>query len=213
MDAQITVVTSTNREIWQEYAHKTIPDWQWTPWIHQEPDDSNTHWQEWRHRNRTRYPSPDFFKTWERFSHKVEAQCELSKRITTRYMIWLDADVQQIKTVPEEVLQQWLPQKGSALTFLSRGDLQYPETGFIAYDLEHPKTRLLLGELKTLYLSNEIFQLEQWHDGYVWDWLARQLKTPRQSLTPEPYHKGEAFDRSLLREYLRHHKGKRKQQL
>lgn len=199
---EITVITALNQELWREYASETVKTWPWqnlTVWW--EERDQTEPWQCFRQH---RQPEPDFEHTWRRFSHKVEAQCELSKRVKTRYMLWLDADV-VYHSEP-----QWpdlIPQ-GEMITYLGRGENYHPETGWILYDLEHPRCREFVQALEQIYLTGRIFALGQWHDAAVWDHVCRELDVPRRDIGPK--RPGEAFGRSPLKDLLLHLKGPRK---
>lgn len=212
-------ITAVNDELWQSYAERTIKTWQHLPRIYWELPRPPAHdlWQQWREFHKQRYPEPDFKHTWSRFSHKVEAQltalCDRQIRADYQYLVWLDADVAQTERYTEQWLEQQMPQKGDMITYLGRGDSYHPETGWIAYDLQHPDLDRFCIHLRGEYLGDRLWRLPEWHDAYVWDHVCREQKIPRRNLIPPPHHKGEAFARSTLHPHFRHYKGDRKRQI
>lgn len=205
----IKVITAVNEELWREYALKTTATWQFPHRIYHEQDQLEI-WRLWRERNHVLHPELGFKHTWQRFSHKVEAQCRalLEYKHTDRYLIWLDADVVQLKVIPDDDVKLLVPREGDMCSYLGRGDHSHPETGWICYDLTHPRLEEFIEELTITYLSDQIFALPQWHDAHVWDHVCRELKIPRTDLGPGT--PGEAFGRSPLRDYFLHLKGSRK---
>ncbi len=213
MTDQFLTITTVNQTLWQEYAEKTTKTWQFDHriyWEEDRPEPRSDIWQQWREFHKTRQPEPDFQHTWSRFSHKVERQlqalCDPEIRREYRYLIWLDADVVEQQSLTLEFYQQIQPQ-GEFLTYLGRGR-QYPETGFICYDFEHPDLERFTVHLRGEYLGDRLFQLEQFHDAYVWNHVCEREQISRRSIGPNS--PGEAFLRSPLRDYLLHLKGPRK---
>ena len=205
------IITAVNQQLWADYAERTISTWQFQHdcwWEHQHQD---TLWAEWRLSHQGRADEgKTFAKTCLRFSHKVEAQIHYLRNSQSRYLIWLDADVEQIKPIPPEQWLLWLPPQGAACTYLGRSEM-YPETGILIWDREHVMTESFCEQWEQLYLSDEVWQLEAWHDAWVWNWLSESYELPRWSIT-NTVKKGEAFGLSPLSPYFRHLKGPRKYQ-
>ena len=205
------IITSINQQLWRDYAERTIGTWQFQHDCWWEHEHEMTAWADWRLNHQGR---PDegtsFAKTCLRFTHKVEAQCHYLRHSRSRYVIWLDADVEQIRPIPQEQWALWLPPEGAACTYLGRSG-QYPETGFVIWDREHALTQWFVDQWQQLYFSDQVWQLEQWHDAWVWNWLCESVELPRWSLTTT-VERGEAFGLSSLSPYFRHLKGPRKYQ-
>lgn len=207
----IKIFTATNPELDQQYAQKARATWQFDYTVYWEHEQRQI-WQQWRQRNQALHPESDFKHTWCRFSHKVEAQCRYLQDPDTDYLdyvIWLDTDVVQCKPITN--WQPLLPKQGDVCSYLGRGNRYHPETGFIAYDCQHPRLEEFIEELALIYLTDRVFTLEQWHDAYVWDHVCRELKIPRTDIGPKQA--GEAFQNSPLKEYFLHLKGPRKQNI
>ena len=209
----IEIVTAVNLDLWRRYAETTTSTWSQKPRIYWQPHDTTDKWREWREKNHPLHSEPKFQKTWQRFSHKVEAQCELYKQTkhSHRWMIWLDADVRQLAEPAN--WQDLLPPEGTAIAYLSRGDDYHPETGYIAYDCQDPRLDAFFTRLEQVYLTDEIFTLKEWHDAWVWDWVCRDVKIKRHTLIEGTPRRGEAFGRSRLSPYFEHLKGPRKEQV
>lgn len=203
---RIKIITASNPELDQRYALKARATWQFDYTIYWEQDQRPL-WQQWRLRNQALHPEPSFKHTWQRFSHKVEAQCSALTDPDCDYVIWLDTDVVQCKPITDWL--SLLPRPGELLSYLGRGDDYHPETGFIAYDCRHPQLREFVEEFAMIYVTDRVFTLPQWHDAYVWDRVCRELTTPRRDLCQRSQG-GEAFLNSPLGEYFLHLKGPRK---
>ena len=217
----VKFVTALNQQLYRDYAEASLKTWTTEPLIYWEEDHCDPRWRKFREHT---HPEPDFDHTWRRFSHKVEAQIRAVRELHTAwdYLIWLDADVVELRKPQEDYVKTLLPQRRPAtnytddsdvLSYLGRGDRYHPETGFICYDLKHPRLWQLILRLEEVYLTGEIFTLAQWHDAYVWDWVCRRQQLPRRNLCELPHKPGEAFGRSLLKTHWAHYKGPRKQQL
>jgi hypothetical protein len=206
------VVTAVSEQQWQAWAQRAVATWQRQPTIYRDSElDQDPQWREWRLSARER-EGPDFAHTAVRFSYKVQAQCHHFQSRRDKYMIWLDADVTQTQTCGDRDWFALMPWDRESITFLDRQPRKYAETGWIAYRRDADSARLL-ARLAQVYLSGEIWQLEQWHDAFVWDHVRMALNTPSRSLrsagakTPDP------FGDSSLAPWFRHHKGPRKSQI
>ncbi len=207
---QVRVFTATNPELDRAYAVKARESWQFPHRVYEERDQREV-WRRWRERNTEVHPEPDFQHTWQRFSHKVEAQCRMLLEYRRGYLVWLDTDVVQCKPIPEDLWLSWLPRPGEFCTHLGRGPAYHPETGFIIYDCAHPRREEFAEELAMTYLTDRIFTLDEFHDAYVWDHVCRELDILRRDIGPG--RPGEAFGRSPLKDYFVHCKGPRKQNI
>ncbi len=208
---QVEFVTSVNDALRLEYADKTMRTWQQVPEIFTDEElDQDAVWRAWREKN-THMPNTPFEREWRRFSYKAQAQCRAYHRFKTesRYMIWMDADVRQLKCWQAEDLAEWLPQT-EFVCWLGRGLHQHPETGFIAYDLEHVDAPRFFEAFEQEYVCDHIWSRAQWHDAYVWNCVRLEQGVSHRDLGPG--RPGEAFGRSVLRRHWQHLKGARKYQ-
>lgn len=141
-----------------------------------------------------------------KFSKKVFAIEIAASEVEHGRLFWIDADVVTFAPVPIELAEQMLPAK-YALSCLARKGY-HSECGFVGYNLEHPDTRPFIRAFAETYISHEVFNLPEWHDSYVFDWLRRKRVTP----TYEIPHRSKAhpFINSELGRFLDHFKGSRK---
>ena len=135
-------------------------------------------------------------------------------------LLWIDADSVFHKPITEEFVQERLHTDG-VMTYMGRPNY-YSETGVLYFNLLNPKTRYYVERVIELYNTNEIYELSETHDSYVWDWVRTRMQTtlrgqPRVSATEFRNigvdHKvpGGHIQAHLFGEYWDHLKGKRKQ--
>ena len=202
------IITALNQKLHTDYAQRSMSTWQTEPVVYWEGDLIDSRWQNWRQVAATRQTAR-FEQTCVRFSHKVEAQIHHSRRCTADYMIWLDADVVQHSVYSEEDFETLMPAPDELCTFLDRQPVKYAETGWIAYNMRHPRLKEFMRRLEDIYLTQEIFSLPEWHDAYVWDHVRQRGNYPARNLLHKN-RSSEPFDDSDLAPWFRHHKGQRK---
>ena len=204
------IITALNEDIWASYAHRTMSTWQFDYQAYWERL-STPEWRSWRDRARA-HPGEglDFAHTCVRFTHKVEAQIRALTQAEARWVIWLDADVEQIAALGPDDWQSLRPQEGAMCSALFRQD-QYPETGWICWDTEHDRLSEFLAAWTSEYWADQVWSRAQWHDAWVWGELTKELGIPTTNLSPNCW-RGEAFQLSRLGQYFRHRKGPRKWQ-
>ena len=108
-----------------------------------------------------------------RFSKKVFAIQAAAHRQAQGRLFWVDADVVTFDPVPADLLKRMLP-SDAAISCLDRGDY-HSECGFVGYNLDHSATRPFIDAFAALYETENVFQLEQWHDSWVFDWLRKKM--------------------------------------
>ena len=111
-----------------------------------------------------------------RFSKKVFAIQAAARCHSAGWLCWVDADVVTFDTVPPDLLERMLP-ADAALSCLDRGDY-HSECGFVCYNLDHPATRPFIEAFAALYETENVFQLKEWHDSWVFDWLRKKMQVP-----------------------------------
>jgi hypothetical protein len=93
--------------------------------------------------------SDDFATQAIRFCHKVFAFT--SPAATSRWRLWLDADVETHAPVTPDLVRSFCPE-GYTLSYLGRTDMA-SETGFIACCVVDARVVAMLAELRRLYTS------------------------------------------------------------
>jgi hypothetical protein len=141
-------------------------------------------------RNKSKDDPQNYRKQATRFSHKVFAIQRALTAITdakahnepsARYLIWLDADVHMTRQVTMDEIRECLPKEGDAVSYLGRKDWDHSECGWLAFDVEMNGTKVIDAMLSH-YLNDSIFNMEQWHDSWVFDQVA---KLPCTNLTAD----------------------------
>lgn len=208
---KLEIITGLNQEIWDRYACRSIPTWQWYPFVkmYWEPQDSTEPWEQMRAEART-WPDEgtSFLRACCKYSHKIEALVNHCLKSTADYVIWLDTDVTQIHGITSEELLAVMPEEHQVVSHLGRGDDFYSETGWMAYNMTHPKTREFMLALQDAYLSGKVRDMYMWQDAWVWEEVFKELKIPAKNISELPYQSGEAFGRSPLKKFFVHHRGR-----
>jgi hypothetical protein len=152
----------------------------------------------------------DYRKDAFRFSKKVFALNLVLPYVTdSDHMVWLDADTITLKPVPETIFDG-LPPSTAALAYIDRHPY-HSECGVVAYNMRHLLTRPFLREFSRIYESGEIFELPEWHDSYVFDWIRKRKAIPSFKITYDHRHITHPFGYTKLGEYMDHLKGMRKE--
>jgi len=180
-----------------------------------------------RHRNNDlahgRAGPPDVYNPkkqfrWDavRFSYKVFSVALCADRVSSGWMIWIDADTRTHSTVTPEWLASVCP-SNAMISYLGRGERYHSECGWVGYNLDDANTRSFIRDFVGMYQSDSIFQCREWHDSYIWDEVRRQYQHRGRfvNLNPDPDTKGLAkhpFINSDLGLVMDHFKGSRKAQ-
>lgn len=121
--------------------------------------------------------------------------------------VWLDADVETTKPVPNGWVQDLI---GICDVACLQRDGTHSEIGFYALRM-NSRTRLLLEKFAMFYRTDKVFELREWHSAFVFDRCLESIPgLVVRNLNPGG--KGHVFPTSPLSQCLVHHKGKRKPQ-
>lgn len=146
-----------------------------------------------------------------RFSHKYYTIDDFRQKSDARYIVWCDADVVAKKEIPIEFLYT-IVDKDKLWSRINRPNV-YPECGFMIWDKQHEYYNRYFQLMKWLYDEGALFQLEEWHDSYVW-WAAEKYVTKEAgksiSVNLGDGSSKHPFVTGILGQYLDHLKGKRK---
>jgi len=148
----------------------------------------------------------------KKFCAKVFATSMTMTQSEEEWLIWLDADTFTHQPVSTEWLDETLDQSAD-IVHLGRTGASYSETSFVAFHRPGDKAKVLLQDMRDMYVDGEIFFYTECHDGFVFERLlymhkAHGMKT--QSLTIDGYDGLEAFENSPLVRKMHHLKGNRK---
>lgn len=146
----------------------------------------------------------DAYKFWKQILIPAAAARELDDGDT---LVWLDADVETFREVPERLVPDLLGR--AEVAFLGR-DRSHSEIGFWAVQI-NPATRLFLERIAQVYTSGAVFELPEWHSAFVWDHIRKQSGLTEHNLMPR-FARGHVWPGSPLGRVTRHDKGRRKPQ-
>lgn len=202
MKKSITIVTTFNEAIWNQYASKSISTWfnhfdhKINFHFHTEgfvpiQDTRITYFQDSKDKidfitrnqqlNRVLkkdVPSPG--RKWQSYCHKVFAQCESSVATNTRYMMFIDADVAVLEDFSIREFEAFL--EDNFCGYVGRENL-LTETGLIMYDLSKEGAADFFLDFKKLYTEDLLFELASWCDCSAFDTIRSNSKLTFKNLS------------------------------
>jgi hypothetical protein len=126
---------------------------------------------------------------------------------------WLDADCVVHQRPPDGFFENLLPEE-YYLGYFGREkcmNVDYTETGFIAFNADHPENHKFLEEFRDIYLSGRIFEMQQWHDCIAFDLARKVLTCKTKSFGPDHIKTlMHPIAQSEVGKYIDHMKGNRK---
>lgn len=188
MKNSVTVVTTFNEEIWNSYASKSISTWFdyfdhkidfhfYTEGFVPLDDPRITYFEDSENKikfiernqqlNRVlnkSVPSPG--RKWRSYCHKVFAQCESSRILKNRYMMFVDADVALLTPFSSKEVEGFL--ENNFCGYVGR-DTLLTETGIIMYDLSKEGSFDFFDSFENLYIKDQLFDLNSWCDCSAFD--------------------------------------------
>lgn len=103
-----------------------------------------------------------------KFGAKVLALNEAMRAASYEgWLVWLDGDVLVQKPPTKEWWGKVLPD-GCEISCLQRTKWDV-ETGFVGYNLHSERVREFIRAMADLYVSGDVFKLQNWGDGYVFE--------------------------------------------
>ena len=159
-----------------------------------------------------------------RFAHKVYAIAKALQYNSKKYLIWLDSDIKTHKKIPISFFDQ-LISENYYLSYLGREhikikELNYSECGFLIFNTEHKYHNLFWKEMMTMYDKGMLFNLPEWHDSYIFDFVRKKLESKYNLnniniselglVKIESNFDEHVFVSSILGKYMDHKKGDRK---
>ena len=159
-----------------------------------------------------------------RFAYKVYAISQALKKISSRYLIWLDADIKTHKKIPLDFFEK-LVKDNSYMSYLGRENislehLTYSECGFLIFDTHHSTHKIFWKEMMNMYSGGKLFDEKEWHDSYIFDQVRKKIEKKYNVLNfnisklglvnIESKNDDHVFVTSVLGEFMDHKKGDRK---
>jgi len=158
-----------------------------------------------------------------RFANKTYAVFNACYNPDTKWVVWMDADTFVHSDWSLQEFRKLLPDD-KWLTYVGRGkgSQTWPECGFYGMNMRHPMCKQFLAEFERFYedAENGIFELEEWHDSYVFGHILNQMRQIDNNVldySAEMYLKeaktgggGHPLINSVLGKWIDHMKGDRK---
>jgi CO dehydrogenase/acetyl-CoA synthase beta subunit len=140
---------------------------------------------------------------------------DAARRCNSDWIVWMDADTYVHAPFNYKAFQGFLPNR-AFLSYLGRGK-KWPECGFYGINLKHPTGYKFLNEFEHVYEHAEygIFQMEEWHDSFVFEEVRKKIAKKHSSdlihnISSGIDGEGHPVINSALGAYLDHMKGNRK---
>jgi hypothetical protein len=146
----------------------------------------------------------DAFKFFRKVYAVYDAYHNASR--STKYVAWVDADVEFIRKVPESLPTLVFP-RNEAIAHIGRINM-HSECGFMGFNLdeEGPLRRFMM-VYWSLYGTGAFTDCREWHDSYLFD-HARTLAAVRcYSLSGDKCESLYPWDETILSDWMVHNKG------
>ena len=192
----IGVVTTLNKKLYKQYGHKFFETYNW-PFdlivysedmldipnhriVVRSTFDEVPSCEQFVNRNKDKpvVDNPDgFLQDAVRFCYKVYAYTDqIINNEDYDGIICIDADSVFYKPIDVEWLTQNIHKSDCMMTYLGRGN-NYSECGFLYFNMQHKSTKAYAREMKRMYDSDEIYQLKEKHDSYIWDHVRKAFES------------------------------------
>jgi hypothetical protein len=130
-----------------------------------------------------------------RWSHKVFALTEKAFKLAedskeAGWLVWIDADTYFKKRLTKEDVLFMLPEGADIV-------LDQEDTSFVAFNLNKQPALDILGDLRGTYISGEVLNYREWHDGFIFQRLLNIYSS----------HGMKIHTTSIMKNYMIHFKG------
>jgi hypothetical protein len=224
----MVVITSFSRALYDAYARRVIGSFDNWPeearlivYTEDMPTGNEGKRIEWR---RLEFPDltafkercppnpPDYTKDAARFANKVWAMTEGSMN-ESGLCFWLDADCITYRKLSADYLNRLIP-KSYYMGSFERPS--YVETGLWGVRADHEHHKHFMRTLKSVYTSDLIFRMSQWHDCFALDYVRNEFEDKKliravnwtETLNGRGTH---VMATSEIGRWIDHTKGERKQ--
>lgn len=171
--------------------------------------DSIPELTDFKNRNGHRTGFKDFRWDGVRFSYKSYVMCHAAKNNDVDILIWLDADTEIINHIDQTYLLNFFD-PNIFVGFLGRKGA--PETGFLIFNMRDPNAKTFFNKFEWYYNSDEIYNLDQYHDAWVFQELKNEFVNQglikAKNITPDGVQK-HPFN-ATFKDHMVHFKGEAK---
>jgi hypothetical protein len=153
-----------------------------------------------------------------KFSKKAWSFIHAMENIEADRIIWLDADVLTVKTIPLDLIKSLLPDHvlstHMGVTYDTKKDGTpgrwfVPETGFFAINKHHPSFENFKSEYRRRYVELDDTDLRRFYDNDVYGSVFESLSVEGLDLCGDLEKKYKTpLKRTVLGDYLQHYKAK-----
>ena len=147
-----------------------------------------------------------------RFCHKVYALTDVALEMLDNedqgWLAWIDADTVTKKMFKaEDAGKIMIPEVD--IVHLGRIDIDYSETGFMAFNMAYHNAASLLVDLRGAYDTDEVFGYREWTDAFIFTRLLKIYEAHGAKVRnlSEGVRGLSVFDQCMLDEYFVHNKG------
>ena len=214
---KIQVITSWNNKLFEQYAHRfqSTYNWPFDLIVYNEDDDmfdKIPDLKKFIERNKHK-EIESFKKDGVRFSYKVYAYTHAIENASKDIdgLICIDADSVFYKSIDIDWIKKHIHKDDCMMSYLGRGS-NYSECGFLYFNMKHDQTRNYARYMKKMYDFDEIYNLSEYHDSYVWDYVRKvfeeDMKVKNNNIGDN--RGGHVQARSVLGPVYDHTKGRRK---
>ena len=210
---KLLTITTWNNKLYKEYAHRfeATYNWSWPYTVYNEDDgmyDAIPNLKKFVDRNKSR-PAKDFLQDGVRFSYKVYGYCHAIQQYDDYdFIMGVDADSVFYNSMPEDIVKDKLYKEDCMMTYLGRGG-QYSECGFLGFNMKHPEIQNFAKEMLRMYDSDEIYNLIECHDSFIWDHVRTKFELEKgvKNNNIGDHKKAHVQARSVLAQFYDHTKG------
>jgi len=222
---KILVVTSFNKKLYEEYAHRFVETYNW-------PFDLNIYSEtlfnikqnykvtkldndckNFVERNKDK-KFKDYITDGVRFCYKVYSVIQSGINSNYDILIWVDADSVFYRPLTLDFIKTNLYEEDRMMTYLGRGE-HYSECGFLLWNLKHKDTQDYFKEIKKMYNEDLIYKEKEQHDSYIWDLVRKKFEKEKNTMNIDIGDKkvGHVQARSILGSLYDHTKGPERKQI
>ena len=184
----ILVVTTFNNKLESAYAHRFRETYNWPFQLKVYNEDTGMYAQipelkEFVDRNKDRHKftsyeekNNDYRTDGVRFCYKVYAYTHAIMNYNDYDgLICIDADSVFYKMIDEEFIKKHIHSDNAMMTYLGRGN-HYSECGFLYFNMKHPDIQPYANRMKSLYDTDDIYNLKEQHDSFIWDYVRKEFE-------------------------------------
>jgi hypothetical protein len=225
MNNKVLVITSFNKKLYDEYAHRFIESYNWpydlkiyTEELFNLNKDYevlllNDNCKNFVERNKNK-KFKDYITDGVRFSYKVYSVTQAGINSDYDILIWVDADSVFYKPLTIDFIKTNLYKEDRMMTYLGRGE-HYSECGFLLWNLKHKDTTDYFKEMKRMYDEDLIYKEKEQHDSHIWDLIRKKFEKEKNTINIDIGDKkvGHVQARSILGSLYDHTKGPKRKQM